>query len=391
MTNNLPELLRQDADRVQTPTLDAGDVIAQGEQRLHRRRITAALAFVAAVAVIAVGGSVAGSGQHRSEGPVDKPNENKTNQTDEVQTRRPTYAVGSSIHWGDSAIDVGQTVQAVGATDDGVVFVRGGDKACRSYSVACQTLWFTDGAEPVRLGAASGSWFRGWAIAIASAGSTVVWSDSKTGEYVVYDTSKRHEVGRFRPSGSSRSVLGTLLAVGDRSVYWVPDERRQCVEFDGRCMRYKDPIMRFDVTTGQETKVPWESYWATRRSWSRTLMSPPHGKEISDTNGTHVVRPPHADPELNDKYGFRLEGTRLLGDDYGVEVSVRLAQTGQPLQVRMPAGYPSGSYFGITQWLDDNHVAMWSEDGSLLVCPLPDGRCRTTVKHGGIISFAGHG
>jgi hypothetical protein len=120
-------------------------------------------------------------------------------------------------------------------------------------------------------------------------------------------------------------------------------------------------------------------------------MSPPHGEEISDTSGTHVVRPPHADPELNDKYSFRLEGTRLLGDDYGVEVSVRLAQTGQPLQVRMPAGYPSGSYFGITQWLDDNHVVIWSEDGSLLVCPLPDGRCRTIVKHGGIFSFAGRG
>jgi len=104
-----------------------------------------------------------------------------------------------------------------------------------------------------------------------------------------------------------------------------------------------------------------------------------------------VVRPPHADPELNDKYGFRLEGTRLLGGDYGVDVTVRLAQTGQRLQVRMPARYPSGTAFGITQWLDDNHVVMWSEDGSLLICPVPDGRCRTIVEHGGIISFAGRG
>jgi hypothetical protein len=383
MTDSLRDLLRQDADRVEIPTLDAGDVISQGEQRLHRRRVTAVLASVAAVAVIAVGGIVAGSVQHRSEGPVDKPNDKKTNQTDEVQTRRLTYAVGSTIHWGDSAIDVGQTVEAVGATDDGVVFVRG-DKAC-PYGVACRTLWFTDGAEPVRLGTVAGDWVRGWGVELAGAGSTVVWSESETDAYVVYDTTVRHEVGRF---GSAR---GTLLAVGDRSVYWVPDERRQCVEFDGRCMRYKDPIIRFDVTTGKQTKVPWESYWATRRSWSRTLMSPPHGYEISGTSGTHVVRPPHADPELNDKYGFRLEGTRLLGDDYGIEVSVRLAQTGQPLQVRIPAGYPSGSYFGISQWLDDNHVVMWYEDGALLVCPVPDGRCRTMIKHGAIISFAGHG
>lgn len=390
MTNSLRDLLRQDADRVEIPTLDAGDVIAHGEQRLHRRRITAVLASVAAVAVFLVGGIVAGSTQQRSEGPVDKPHENQTNRTDEVQTRRLTYAVGSTIHWGDRAIDVGQTVQAVGATDDGVVFVRG-DKAC-PYGVACRTLWFTDGAEPVRMGTVDGSWIRGFNVALASAGSTVVWAESgttaysSTGEYVVYDTSLRHEVGRF---GSARPEA-RLLAVGDRSVYWVPDAR-QCVEFDGRCVRYRDPIMRFDVTTGQQTTVSWESYWATRRSWSRTLMSPPHGVEISDASGTHVVRPPHADPELNDKYGFRLEGTRLLGGDYGVDVTVRLAQTGQRLQVRMPARYPSGTAFGITQWLDDNHVVMWSEDGSLLVCPVPDGRCRTIVKHGGIISFAGRG
>ena len=101
MTNSLRDLLRQDADRVEIPTLDAGDVIAQGEQRLHRRRITAVLVSVAAVAVIAVGGIVAGSVQQRSEGPVDKPHEKQTNQTDEVQTRRLTYAVGSVIHWGD--------------------------------------------------------------------------------------------------------------------------------------------------------------------------------------------------------------------------------------------------------------------------------------------------
>jgi len=106
MTNSIRDLLRQDADRVEIPTVDAGEVIAQGEQRLHRRRITAVLASVAAVAVIVVGGTVAGSVQHQSEGPVDKPNENKTNQTDDVQTRRLTYAVGSTINWGGSTIDL---------------------------------------------------------------------------------------------------------------------------------------------------------------------------------------------------------------------------------------------------------------------------------------------
>ena len=240
------------------------------------------------------------------------------------------------------------------------------------------------------MGTVAGSSIRGFNVVVASAGSTIAWPDSPTGGYdrdgyVVYDTSLRHKVGRF---GSYRS---TLLAVGDRSVYWIPDGVRQCVEFDGRCMRYQDPIMRFDVTTGQQTTVSWASYWAARHSWSRTLMSPPHGVEVSDSSGTHVVRPPHADPELNDTFGFQFDGTHLQGGDFGVPVSVRLARTGQPLQLRVPAGYPTGSYFGISQWLDDDHVVMWSEDGSLLVCPVPDGRCRTVVEHGGVISFAGHG
>jgi hypothetical protein len=235
----------------------------------------------------------------------------------------------------------------------------------------------------------AGSWIRGFDIAFAGTGSTVVWSEPdpehrspyRTGEYVVYDTSSGREVGRF---GSDRAML---LEVGDGTVFWVPN-RGQCVEFDGRCVRFKDPIMRFDVRTGQQAAVSWESYWATRSSWPRTLVSPPHGKEIADGR---VVRPPHADPTLGDSFGFQLHGTRLVGGDFGVAVTVRLARTGAPLQLRMPPRYPSGRYFGITQWLDDYHVVMWAEDGALLVCRLPDGRCRTTVRHGGITGFGGRG
>jgi hypothetical protein len=152
------------------------------------------------------------------------------------------------------------------------------------------------------------------------------------------------------------------------------------VDFDGECVRFKDPVTRFDVATGQQAAVSWESYWATRSSWPRTLMSPPHGEEIADAYGVRVVRPPHADPKLFDDYSFRLEGTRLVGDDRGVDVTVRLARTGEPLRVRVPASSPSDRYFSITQWLDDYHLVMAAEDGSLLVCRVPDGRCRTTVQ-----------
>jgi hypothetical protein len=57
----------------------------------------------------------------------------------------------------------------------------------------------------------------------------------------------------------------------------------------------------------------------------------------------------------------------------------------------MPAGYPSDGFYAISQWLDDDHVVMNDGDGSLLVCRVPSGRCRTTVKDAGITGFGGRG
>ena len=177
MTSSLRDLLRQDADRVEIPTLDSDDVIAQGEQRLHRRRITAVLASVAAVAVIAVGGIVAGSvQQHRSEGPVDKPNENKTSVP---VTRKNVYSdvkiavPGDSVRFGDRVVQTGNDFVHLDVTDDGFLYTdRGG-------------VWFSDGGTPKQIGsrlcAASRngefSHFDNRAVMTANSGSTAAWFD----------------------------------------------------------------------------------------------------------------------------------------------------------------------------------------------------------------------
>ena len=75
--NAFQDLARR-VDDVTAPTVDVDGLIARGEQRLHRRRMTTVLAAVAAVAAIAVGGSVL----QQSIGPVNQPDEDKTNQTD---------------------------------------------------------------------------------------------------------------------------------------------------------------------------------------------------------------------------------------------------------------------------------------------------------------------
>ncbi len=67
---------------------------------------------------------------------------------------------------------------------------------------------------------------------------------------------------------------------------------------------------------------------------------------------------------------------------------------GDPVGLRLPAGYThpgpegSGSLIQVSQWLDDDRVALWADDGGgdlpakhgdLLVCRLPDGTCRVAV------------
>jgi hypothetical protein len=310
---------------------------------------------------------------------------------DQPAVRRLTYADEHWIHWGDRAIDVGRRVEAVHPTDDGVVFVRGG-KSC-TYDVSCRTLWFTDGSEPVRLGVATGSAIRGYGVRVAEVGSTVVWSEADpedrtpyyppTDHYVAYDTSQRREVGRF---GSRRSMV---VAVGEDSVYWLPDAR-QCVDFYGECLRSKVPLMRLDTATGRQVPVSWSSYWTVRRAWPRTLMSP-QLEEIDDQGA--VVRPPHAAPRLSDTFAFRIgdNGTSLIADDGSVDVILRLAQTGEPVRLRVPGGYTDESYFRITQWLDDDRVVI-EGDAELLVCRLSSGRCRTAVRGGSYTTdFGGHG
>ena len=374
MTDTLRDLLSQDAGRVEIPTLDAGDVIAQGEQRLHRRRITAVLVSVAAVAVIAVGGIVAGSVQQRSEGPVDKPHEKQTNQTDEVQTRRLTYAVGSVIHWGDTAIDVapqanrwpdtGKLVDWVDATADGAVFVIGGPPSGQVIPVGPAGVWFTDGSAPVRIGTTSGDLPRGFAVAPTAEGSIMAWTDpgsrTRSAQIVVYDTSRMSEVARFGDAGAEP------LAVYPDVVYWSPTGTG-CSVYPGggwgkaRCQG-TGPVMRYDTASGQQSRVSRADYLVDRRSRPGLLTE-------SSSDGVGSLFLP-----------FIRRGDRLVSD-HGELPTV--AQSGLPLRLRLPADERTPQGLMLTQWLDPDRVVLVgtnSHDGhDLVVCRLSTGRCQVAV------------
>jgi hypothetical protein len=298
--------------------------------------------------------------------------------------RRLTYATGHTIHWGDRTIDVGNAVQGLGATDDGVVFVRGGGNGC-VYAPACRTLWFTDGSAPVRLGTSTGSVIRGFDVQLSAAGSTVVWTEPDpedrtpyyppVDDYVVYDTSQRREVGRF---GSQESEV---LAVLDDHVYWIPG-RAWCRDFQryyGTCRRYEG-VMRFDVATGTQQRVSWASYRADRASRERTFVTP----------FLHEGGVP--EPVLSDHLDFEVDGNHLRPDDgNGPAITARLASTGQVVGFRVPSAFTGHDYYPSVMWLDDDRLVIRDDTRGLMVCRVSSGHCRGVVARWVETGFGGHG
>lgn len=298
--------------------------------------------------------------------------------------RRVTYATGDKIHWGDRVIDVDSEVTGVAATDDGVVFVRGGVKlatACRFEAVSggCGELLFTDGSDIIQIGRVFGTGVRGYRIEVSSAGSTVVWFEPapdergrnstyrERGEYVVYDTGKRREVARFGSPDSD------LKGVYDDYLYWIPDVEAQCLDFSKyyqECRRY-DRVTRLETSTGVQTQVAWARFASDRGSRPRMFVVPIRGE--ANTPG----------PVYDERIGFGREGDRLVADDGGgAAATVRLARTGEPLRLRLPAGYHDDvESFFFEMWLDDDRFVLSADNREdMLTCRLSSGRCRLAAR-----------
>jgi hypothetical protein len=378
MTDTLRDLLRQDADNAEIPTLDANEVIVQGEQQLHRRRMTTVLAAAAVVAVIAVGGIVAGSVQHQSQGPIDKPTKtHKGQRTDEPKGARPlVYAVGARVHVGDKTVEAVKPVAFIDATDDGAVYEATLDG----------TLWFTDGTTTSVIGTSSCTACptpHGGVVSTGDSGSLVVWGDASGRqnelpvEFVVFDTSSHEEVARipFTEPGLGDSVL----YVDEDHVYLNPDpDTPGCWVIDANDIHpCKHPhLFRFDVASGETTKITladWDAELSTR---ARMFVT-----EMPDNIGTFHPIYPGAD--------FAQVGRRLV---HAYPSPLALTD-GEEVRLRLPSGYVApgpGSEGGIagSQWLDDDHIVVFASrgegdlpgrEGDLLVCPLPDGICRVAV------------
>ena len=388
MTSSLRDLGER-VGAVPAPRLDVAALVALGEMRVRRRRLSAVAAVTVAVVAVVGGALLAGPGTHEAAPPGDPelatsaPDDRGS---DDVTTsdahRLLTYAVGTTIYWGDRTIDVaeqapGRSVQRLSldyldATDHGVVFVTGPrprrDQGEVIVPAGPSAIWFTDGSAPVRIGVTSGNAVRGFAIASSAAGSTLAWADPGTpgraGRLVVYDTGRMTEVARFGDPSAAP------LAVYDDVVYWAP-AGSPCLPagwgWPSECHGSR-PVMRFDTDSGRQSRVSVADFDADRRS-RPGLLTGPSGPE---RRGGLFAR-------------FVSDGWRLLatGDEPGDRFTPTVALTGRPVRLRLPSRDREPSDRALTQWLDADRVVLAGTDSAdgtdLLVCRLSTGSCRLAV------------
>ena len=379
--------------------------------RRNRQRAAVVATVVAIVLVLMAGTALLTQQDPRSLPPTTPTGPTPTPQVeDSPSVRRLAYATGQTIHWGDRVIDVGGEVPQLTATDDGVVFIRAGGKEpdnCSGPQGCFGSLWFTEGSEVVRIGRVSGSWVRGYQVRFSTAGSTVVWFEPDPhgrlrnsnvgvkGEYVVYDTGERREVARMGSAGRDPDRQGhshlVIEGVFDDYVYWIPDDRdgEWCREYSkpgGMCLHHR-AVMRLDVGTGTQAKVPWPAYVGDRLSRPRMFFA-------STYTADYPYNPTPGDHPGEEGVGVHRDGDRLVADYYGGSgaVTVRRAGTDERVRLRPPAGYHAVNDFFMVAWLDDARVVLMADNkDDLLICRLPDGRCRVAAKGPLYADFGGRG
>jgi hypothetical protein len=285
------------------------------------------------------------------------------------------YAVGSTIHYGDRSIDVGEEVQFLTVTDDGVAFVR---EPLRSQP-GDKPLWFTDGSTVERIGTTSGSPARGYSVEASDTGSLLVVRPFRMGReyFVVIDTSTGQLIHRDSARFGDRDVV--VLSVRDDAIYWVYPADTPCdVEGDRECLRHRW-VVRYDVAADSLARVPWAQYDDDLRGRPRTFVGPDRG--TPPVPGTFAVDAPF----------FDRMGTGLVARDYdgARELTLIEARTGEPIRLRVQSGATEATRFEFSQWLDDDHLVLFAytglsteiaDEGDIFVCALSTGDCRIELR-----------
>jgi hypothetical protein len=287
--------------------------------------------------------------------------------------------VGDTIHYGDRAIDVGEQVQFLTVTDDGVVFVREAFGGQPGHKL----LWFTDGSTVERIGTTWGSPARGYSVHASDTGSLLVVEDTGPGmgrPFVLVDTSTGEIAHRTPAEYGGMDVI--VLSVHDDAIYWAwgyPADTPCELAGDGECLRYQW-VVRWDVAADSYALLSWAQYDEDLRSRPRTIVGPDRG--TPPVPGTFV---------LDDPFFFERQGTDLIARDHdgARELTLSEARTGEPIRLRVSSGATEATRFQFSQWLDDDRLVLFAytgirteaaDEGDIFVCALSTGTCRLDLR-----------
>jgi hypothetical protein len=354
------DVLRRLGDQIVPPPFEALRETAR--RRTRRTRVASVAVAASVVAASATAVYLGRDTDRRTEpAPVTPP------------TSRPlTYADGSTIHYGDQAVEADGRVVELDVTDDGVAFRTDDGR-----------IWFTDGSTPDQLGALgeTGPGYRdpwpltshpGWMLS-PNSGSRLVWFEIPTPgapEVVVYDTSAQQEVVRdaVQLEPGHTAVPAEL---SERYVYWftdpssdkMPEEQSQ-VRYDpatGDQVPITEPELLSDLDTDAAVRsvlLKGDGRWETA----------PHGFHFSDGMNLQIGL-------SLQKETAGVDGLAPLGP--GDQVVKDLA--GRRFVFEPPPDYTDKAGVAwLVQWLDDQTVVVVSplRDGTdLIACHLDTGRC----------------
>lgn len=202
MNNLLKDTLTERAVSTEPPPLDLDGIIAAGRHRITRRRAFGVLGGAIATAAVAVGTAA-----------VVRPRDSQPQpaKSGPFTQRRPTYAVGNAIHYGDETISVApHTVTAFVQTDAGFVFLN-----------ADNAIHVADRAGVRSLGKSS------WELTAGFHGNLVGWVEGMNdhNESVVYDVAAGRElvrtaIGNKIPPTASLVHRSRVIALDGATAYF---------------------------------------------------------------------------------------------------------------------------------------------------------------------------
>lgn len=332
MTDLLRPTLDQRADSALSPSFDTDEIMRAGERRLRRSRVTTGVAVAGAACVVVTaalfGPQLPGGDTTDGQGLIA---EQRLDTSRRFVDRRPTYALGSVIHYGGTTIDVGKKIETFVQTDDGFVFTTADGSVQLADGVSVSAIGRTAPEAPY--------------LKSDDSGSLAAWIEDVPGErptLVVYDTADDGEVLRTS-EGTTRNMTALrdshaafVYAVDDGLVYW----------------RTAEGMVKVEAETGaSELVLPGAT------AFSVLDVASGHFAHMVDGSDRLRVSADLTQPGPRMPWGWDGDLSpdgRFVAADQGDRAAIFDALTGEDVTPRAQ-GYVFRSFYA---WLDNSRVSL---------------------------------